>query len=145
MDQSRSLCKGLPGDDPPITKLFSSPWVRCVQTLEPLADSLGLPIIDTENLGEVVTLPVHDGGDAWVTSAWLGGRAVSFLDQAVREYQGSRIVACSHGDVIPAVIALIVGRDGLSNTDVRCRKGGRFTLVYTDAACTELTYHEPPQ
>ena len=143
MDQSRALAKEL-HTGAPIAKLFSSPWTRCLQTLDPLADTLGVHAVEEDVLGEVVSLPVHAGGDAWVTSAWLGGRAVGFVDRVVTTYAGKRVVACSHGDVIPAVVALIVGRDGLDVTDVRCKKGGRFTLTFSDARCVDATYHPPP-
>ena len=143
MDQARALANELPDAGPPIAKLFSSPWVRCTQTLEPLADALGVHVVDSEELGEVVNLPVHDGGDAWVTSAWLGGRAMAHLDDIVRTYAGKRVVCCSHGDVIPAAIAVLVGRDGLDLTDVRCKKSARFTLTFTDTVCTDIVYHPP--
>ncbi|CAN5205733.1 hypothetical protein BH23ACT9_BH23ACT9_01180 [soil metagenome] len=144
MDQARELAQILQSGEQPVTRLFSSPWLRCTQTLDPLADALALPITDIDALGEVISLPVHDGGDAWVTSAWLGGRAASFIDRVVEEHAGQRLVACSHGDVVPAVMALLVGRDGLDATDVRCRKGGRFTLEFDGRRCVAATYQEPP-
>ncbi|MEE8601838.1 phosphoglycerate mutase family protein [Euzebya tangerina] len=143
MDQARALAAALPDSGPPIAKLFSSPWVRCTQTLDPLADAMGVHVVDAEELGEVVNLPVHDGGDAWVTSAWLGGRAVSFIDQLVASYGEKRVVCCSHGDVIPALVAVLVGRDSLDLTDVRCKKAARFTLTFTDTVCTDVIYHPP--
>lgn len=143
MDQSRDLAKELTAVGP-IAKLFSSPWTRCMQTLDPLADLLGVHTVEQDALGEVVALPVHDGGDAWVTSAWLGGRAIRFLDEAVATYAGKRVVACSHGDVIPAVVALVVGRDDVDLADVRCKKGGRFTLTFDGPRCVDATYHQPP-
>lgn len=36
----------------PITRIFSSPYDRCVQTVEPLAEQRGLPIEVREELGE---------------------------------------------------------------------------------------------
>ncbi len=144
MDQARALAQVLPGAGDPIATLFSSPWVRCTQTLEPLADAMGVAVVDSDNLGEVINLPVHDGGDAWVTSAWLGGRALAFVDQVVEAHAGTRVVACSHGDVIPALVALVVGRDDLDLADVRCPKGGRFTLTFEGRRCTAAVHHPPP-
>lgn len=144
MDQARALAKILHDGDDPVVKLFSSPWTRCTQTLDPLADLLGVHTVEEDALGEVVALPVHDGGDAWVTSAWLGGRTLRFVNDVIERYEGKRVVACSHGDVIPAVVALIVGRDDLDLTEVRCKKAGRFTLTFTDGVCRSAEYHPPP-
>lgn len=141
--QSRSIADDLQ-DGGPVVRLWSSPWIRCTQTLDPLADALGIPVVEDERLGEVVTLPVHDHGDAWVTSAWLGGRALALVDDVLDAHAGERVVACSHGDVIPAVVALVVGRDGLDLADVGCRKGGRFTLAFAGRRCTGARYHPPP-
>lgn len=143
MDQARTLAKELHAIGP-IAKLYSSPWVRCTQTLDPLADLLGVHAVEDEALGEVVALPVHDGGDAWVTSAWLGGRALGFVDRVLEVHAGRRVVACSHGDVVPALVSVIVGRDNLQLGDVRCRKAGRFTLTFDGRRCRSAVYHPPP-
>lgn len=144
LDQSRALRRELEAGAP-ITGLYSSPFTRCVQTLEPLAGALRMDIRDEEGLAEAMTLPVLDGGDAWVASAWLAGRALSLLNRIVREHEGERVVACSHGDVIPAVLAALVGRDGLPRTDVRCPKGARFTLTFDGLRCTEAVLTGPPE
>lgn len=144
MHQARVLASSLTEVGEPITALHSSPWVRCTQTLEPLADALGVHVDETEALGEVVNLGVHDGGDAWVTAAWLGGRAAGFFDELIEAHAGRRVVACSHGDVIPATVALLVGRDALDLTDVRCAKGGRWTLRFIGRRCVGAAYHDPP-
>jgi 8-oxo-dGTP diphosphatase len=142
-DQARAISRQLSAGGP-IAALYSSPFTRFVETLEPLAGSLGLPIHEEEGLAEAMTLPVLDGGDAWVASAWLAGRALSLLNRLVREHAGARVVACSHGDVVPAVMAALTGRDGLGLTDVRCRKGGRFTLTFEGLRCTEASLTGPP-
>lgn len=36
----------------PFSRLFSSPYVRCVQTLEPLAEARGLPVETADELAE---------------------------------------------------------------------------------------------
>jgi broad specificity phosphatase PhoE len=127
-----------------ITALYSSPLARCRQTLEPLAHLAGLDIVDEPVLGEASTLPVLDGGDAWVGSAWLGGRAVAFLDRVIDAHDGERVVACSHGDILPAVMAVLTGRDDLPLDDVRLRKGGRFTLTFDGRRCVRAVATRPP-
>lgn len=142
MAQARALAERLAGDD--VLALYSSPYVRCVQSLEPLADALGMPIVEDDALGEAVSVAVSDGGDGWVTPAWLGARGLAFLDRVVAAHPGGRVVACSHGDVIPATVAALVGRDSLGLSDVRCKKGGWFTLAFDAGRCVGAEPHGPP-
>jgi hypothetical protein len=76
------------------------------ETLETLADAVDLEVVGDHDLAEASTLPVLDGGDAWVASAWLGGRGLAFLDRVTAGHALGRVVACSHGDVIGSVIEL---------------------------------------
>ncbi len=85
--QAEAIAKRLRGKD--ATTLHSSPYVRCVQTLEPLAARLGTRIHLDDRLAEEQPFePVLD---------LLGEVA----DGAV---------LCSHGDVIPATIDALVRR-----------------------------------
>jgi broad specificity phosphatase PhoE len=119
----------------PIAAVYSSPLTRCVQTCEPLAASTGLPIEVDSRIGEASGIPVADNGSAWVASAWLGGRALGLVDEIIRKHAGARTVVCSHGDVIPSVLAVLVGRDGLDLSDVGLGKGGRVTLSFDGDRC----------
>jgi 8-oxo-dGTP diphosphatase len=76
----------------PVSTLHSSPYVRCIQTLEPLAARLGRSIEADPRLAE--EQPVTP------VLALLAGAP----DGAV---------LCSHGDIIPATIAALE-RDGLA-------------------------------
>ncbi|HUH06822.1 MAG TPA: phosphoglycerate mutase family protein [Egibacteraceae bacterium] len=141
--QSKALARQLAEGDP-IVKLYSSPFARCLQTLEPLAGSLGLEITSEESLAEARTLPVLDGGDAWVASAWLGGRAISLVNRLCREHPAERIVACTHGDVVPALMAVLAGRDELDIPEVRLKKAARFTLAFDGTRCVGAVAEPPP-
>lgn len=140
--QARAIADALAGR--PVAALYSSPFVRCRQTLEPLAAAIGLPVADEEALAEATSVPVTDRGEAWVAAAWLGGRAARFLDRAACAHAGARVVACSHGDVIPAVLAVLAGRDGLDLSDVHLPKGAWYTLEFDGGRCTRATPHPPP-
>ena len=78
-----------------VRRVISSPYVRCVQTVEPLAAALGLPLELDDRLGE---------GE---------GRAALDL------IQEDGVVSCTHGDVIHELVdrglkkaAAVVLRDG---------------------------------
>lgn len=125
----------------PVDACYASPTVRCAQTLEPLAAAAGLRIAQEEALGEVPTVPSTDRGNAWVASAWLGGRAIAFVDRLTAESQHRRVVACSHGDVVPALLAALAGRDGLVLPDVRLDKGAWITLQFAGTRCVKAVRH----
>lgn len=143
LDQSRVLARELVAAGP-LVALYSSPFARCTQTLEPLASATGLPITVDDGLAEVSALPPLDGGDGWIASAWLGGRASAFLDTVIDKHEGERLVACTHGDVVPAVMALLVGRDGVAAENVRLRKGARFALTFDGRRCVKATPYPAP-
>ena len=79
-------------DEPP-TRLVSSAFVRCVQTLEPLALGLELPIETTDLLAE--------GAD--------GERAAELVLSLA---SGAPIACCTHGDVLFEVMD-VVARAGV--------------------------------
>ena len=68
-----------------IERLLSSPYLRCVQTLEPLAAARGMPVETTPVLAE-------GAGGAGAVDLLSGDEA---------------LVACSHGDVIEEALDLL--------------------------------------
>lgn len=80
--------------DEPVARLVSSPFVRCLQTLEPLALALELPIETTDELAE--------GAD--------GESAVELLLSLAG---AGPIACCTHGDVVFEIVDL-VARTGVS-------------------------------
>jgi 8-oxo-dGTP diphosphatase len=97
--QARALVDGLA--DAGVTSLWSSPYVRCVQTLEPLAERLHLPIADDERLAE---------GTPCETTLEL-------LEEA-----GDGAVLCTHGDVLNDVIDALLRRGAVLTTPPDWRK-----------------------
>lgn len=118
-----------------LAAVYSSPLARCVQTCEPIAERGGMRITCDPRIGEVAGVPVAADGSAWVASAWLAGRALGLLDEVVERHAGERVVLCSHGDVIPALLAGLVGRDGVSIDNARLAKGARVTLSFEGGRC----------
>lgn len=73
-------------------RILSSPSLRCLQTVAPLADELALEVESCEDLAE--------------------GHGDKALD-VLREMAPKTVVACSHGDVIPELLVAFSRRDGL--------------------------------
>jgi 8-oxo-dGTP diphosphatase len=79
--QADAIADRLAGEQ--VTALISSPYARCMQTLEPLGERVGLAVAADERLAEGTTLE-----DVLALLAAAGDGAV----------------LCSHGDVIPELI-----------------------------------------
>jgi phosphohistidine phosphatase SixA len=103
--QAHKLGKRLAAID--ATALVSSPYVRCVQTLEPLAERVRLPI----------------GVDDRLTEGAAFEGALNLLDEAA---EGA--VLCSHGDVIPETIDALVRRGLELRTPPDWRKASVWLL-----------------
>jgi broad specificity phosphatase PhoE len=142
VDQARWLARDLLRGGP-ITALYSSPFTRCVQTLQPVSAGADLPIVAEEALGEAATLPLLDD-ESWSTPAWIAGRALALVERLLADHPEERVVACTHGDVVPALVALLLGRDGLLADQVRLKKGARFTLSFKSGRCVAVQHVPAP-
>jgi broad specificity phosphatase PhoE len=84
--EARALAERLASED--LTRLVSSPYVRCLQTLEPLALAVDLRIETTELLAE--------GAD--------GGGAVELL---LSVSDAGPVACCTHGDVLYDILGIV--------------------------------------
>jgi 8-oxo-dGTP diphosphatase len=113
--------------DAGIDTLWSSRYLRCRQTLEPLGAKLGLPVEDRDELGE--------GG--------YGADALAALLAAATK--GQVVAASSHGDVIPAVVAAAVRRGAVLDGPPSPAKGARYELTVVDGAVTRIAHVPRPK
>jgi 8-oxo-dGTP diphosphatase len=120
--QARELITVL--QDAHFDRILSSRYVRCMETVVPLAGARGLPIEVEESLAE--------GGD---TDAVLA---------LVRKHLMPGAVMCSHGDVIPAVLASLAASGVDLGPDPRCPKGCTWVLDGVGSEVTRATYLRPP-
>ena len=108
-----------------IGRLWTSPYVRCRQTLEPLSERLALPIEPVDDLGE--------------------GGGTSVLDRLIASAaSGVTVAACSHGDVIPALVAQALGRGATIDGPASLQKGARYELTVVDGAITTIVHTHRP-
>lgn len=87
--------------------VLSSPATRCVQTVEPLGRARDLTVAEHQSLWE--------GSSTWDALADLGS------------LNADRVVACSHGDVIPALIDQL-GSEGVPIRGRGCELGSVWVL-----------------
>lgn len=110
-------------DDIAVPQVLSSPYLRCMQTLEPLALRRGLEVEPTGVLAE---------GHAFV--------AVIDLLLAVPEHS----VLCSHGDVIPDTIQALCRRGMVVSGAPDWRKGSTWLLEREGGHFTHASAWAPP-
>jgi len=118
--QAESLAGALAADGP-VDALYSSPTLRCVQTLEPLGDRFGLSVEVVPDLIEG-----HLDEDRLV----LGERCLNALRSLVEKHDGQRIVACSHGDLIPGFAEHVVTQLGVPESRRLERRGQWYTVRF---------------
>jgi 8-oxo-dGTP diphosphatase len=108
-------------------RILSSPFLRCVQTVTPLGDALGIPIERAPTL---------------VPEA----HAATLLARDVSIAASGAIVLCTHGEVIHDMQAEIA-TDGLTDfgpASLR-EKGSVWVLDRTDGRFTGARYLPPPR
>jgi 8-oxo-dGTP diphosphatase len=105
-----------------ITRIVSSPYVRCIQTVEPLAERLGLEVEIDEELGE---------GHDWT-------HALALVEQAT-----APILLCSHGDIIGDLMHALEKR-GVPLDDDRIEKGSTWALQVEEGEVVKARYLPPP-
>ncbi len=105
--QAERLAETLAGKD--VHRILSSPYARCVQTVAPLAERLGL------------TVESHD--------ALAEGASEAEVVELVRKMAAENPVLCTHGDVIPNLLDSLARRDGLRLPPrYPCAKGSVWVL-----------------
>ena len=107
-----------------LERVLSSPSVRCVETVDPLAADRGLTVEVCEDIAEGSTY-----------------EAVAL----VRSLLGRDVVLCSHGDVIPRVLEHFVVHDALDlGHDPRWAKASVWVLEDDGERVMKAFYIEPP-
>ncbi len=109
----------------PFTRLLSSPYVRCVQTLEPLAEARGLALETTEGLGEGA--PVDRALELMLSAADHGPAAL-----------------CTHGDVMMFALEELHEAGVPLEGPLEFKKGATWILDVRDGAFARGRYLPPP-
>jgi broad specificity phosphatase PhoE len=105
-------------------RILSSPYSRCVDTVVPLATALGIGVEPVEALAE-----------------GAGYDAV----RLVRSVRDRVSVLCSHGDVIPEILAALASEDRLDvGRNPRDEKASVWVLRGPKERFTRAAYLRPP-
>lgn len=129
LDQAQQLAQRL--GNQPISRIYSSPLERCVQTAEPLAQALGLTVIEEPGVLEVdygewrgaalkdlsqkpewQLVQIYPGGFRFPggeTLREVQSRVIRTLERIRQEHPGEAIAVFAHGDVIRTALAYYLG------------------------------------
>ena len=107
-----------------IDAILSSRYVRCLQTVEPLAEQHELPIEPRKDLEE-----------------GAGGDSVLRLASALK---GRNVVLCTHGDVVEELLERLIDKGLVSRARAQLEKGSTWILDETDGHITGATYQAAP-
>jgi 8-oxo-dGTP diphosphatase len=111
-------------NDYPIEEILSSGYLRCVQTVEPLATARQRPIETTGELEE-----------------GAGGESVVRL---VERLKGKSVALCTHGDVVEEFLEMLIERGLLTRARASNEKGGTWVLQENNGTVTGATYLPAP-
>jgi phosphohistidine phosphatase SixA len=112
--------------DRPVRRVLSSPYVRCLQTVEPLAEKLGLRVEEAGALAE--------------------GAAPADAVQLLRTLEGTTAVLCTHRDLIPPVLDTLAARHGLPLPPrYPFAKGSTWELEVLNGRWLSARYLPPPR
>jgi 8-oxo-dGTP diphosphatase len=105
------------------SRVLSSPYERCIETVRPLAHELGLKVEASEELAEGA------GPDAI---------------ELVRSLRDTHVALCTHGDVIPDILVALADEDRLDlGPAPRQAKGSTWVLESTKGRFVVATYVPP--
>ena len=109
------------------TSLVSSPSRRCTQTLEPLADILGLRVDEDRRLAESAS----------------GEEALGLADE-LRELHDVAVV-CSHGDVVPELLRILKATTARFKDPFVWPKGSTWVVTHDGDRWATARYIPPPE
>jgi hypothetical protein len=122
----------------PILAVYANANIRCRQSVEPLAERLGLAIQDVPGFADKFDLRGHRSGERHpLANAWLAGSAYTNLERIRAELPAGRAVICCIAEVAPALAAFVAG---VANTPVlptiESHHGGVYTIVFDEDGVT---------
>lgn len=108
-----------------IERIVTSPYIRCIQSVEPLAELIGAELEVSEALAE--------------------GPNVDAAYELVDSLIGQNSVLCSHGDVIPAVINRMMWAGLSLESRFYCSKGSIWEIEVLGGRFSTGHYIPPPK
>ena len=106
-----------------IRRIVSSPYLRCVQTVEPLARARGLPVDLKDGLAE--------------------GAGIEPTLTLVRQFRGQDTVLCTHGDVMQEVVEHLLREGVIKRSQAQSLEKGSTWVLEEDGGKVVRARHLP--
>lgn len=119
--QARAIAKRLAGSE--VVRIVSSPYVRCRETVEPLAERTSVELEVSDALAEGATL----------------ADSLRLLEKCA----GDDAVLCTHGDVLGNLL-MHASHLGVDLGDDRIEKASVWVLELVDGEVRSARYEPPP-
>lgn len=110
-----------------IGTVLSSPYLRCRQTVAPLAAARGLVVAPSDALAE-----------------GAGRAAVDLVTDLAAGAGGADVLLCTHGDVLMEILEAVARRGVVLPDEVRLRKGSTWVLDVEGGRVVGAHYLEAP-
>lgn len=107
-----------------VSAVFSSPFLRCVQTVAPLAEARGLEVEQTRDLQE--------------------GRGVTGLRVFFNNAAVDNVVLCTHGDIVWELVEELTNRRILPAFRELFEKGSTWVIDVEDGVPSKARYIPAP-
>jgi 8-oxo-dGTP diphosphatase len=111
---------------PDVRRVLSSPALRCMTTVQPAAEKLGLDVRPAPELAE-----------------GAGGKSAVALLREQLTKKGDAVL-CTHGDIIPEVLRIVARDDVRFRDELRWAKGSTWVFEAQGATITDARYLPPP-
>jgi phosphohistidine phosphatase SixA len=108
----------------PVASIFSSPFLRCVETVEPLARARKLTVKTTESLAE--------------------GHGLNGLDEFLSDPKLDHAVLSTHGDIVWELVEDLVHRRVIKAGEGGFEKGSTWMLGVDDEGPVKAQYLPAP-
>ena len=163
-DQARRVAERLSRE--PIAAIYVSPLERALQTAEPLAESLGLAPIVTEDINEIdfgdwtgaafEDLRQHPAWEPWLREGSRGrapggesmceaqARVGRWISSARAAHPGAAVAAICHADVIKAAVCEALGISLDHHHRLEIGPGSISVLSFGDYGCRLRSLNEAP-
>ena len=120
--QAEALAEMLEGE--PIDKILSSGYLRCMQTVEPLATRRKLSVEPVKELEE--------------------GAGADGVLRLIQKFAGRNPVLCTHGDVVEELLEGLIAQGLVQRARANMEKGSTWVLEETGGTIRSARYLAAP-